>query len=243
MTTIENVDTVVIGAGHAGLAVSRLLTEAGHDHVVLDRGRVGERWRTERWDSLHLLTPAWMTRLPGWSVRSAANPDGFLPAGGVRLHLERYAASFGAPVVGGTTCCQVVRSGRRRATRSSPTGAAGGLATSSSRPARTATPHVPAAWPATPSRVLTSNRYRNPGRSPRAASSWWAPRRRACRSPTSLPRRTATWSLAVGRHTRMPRRYRGMDAFWWLETIGRLARTIDDDAAIRTPPDGSRRCS
>ena len=51
MTTIEKVDTVVIGAGHAGLAVCRLLTEAGHDHVVLDRGRVGERWRTERWDS------------------------------------------------------------------------------------------------------------------------------------------------------------------------------------------------
>ena len=65
MTTIEKVDTVVIGAGHAGLAVSRLLTDAGRDHVVLDRGRIGERWRTERWDSLHLLTPSWMTRLPG----------------------------------------------------------------------------------------------------------------------------------------------------------------------------------
>ena len=54
----DSVDTVVIGAGHAGLAVSRLLTDAGREHVVLDRGRVGERWRTERWDSLHLLTPA-----------------------------------------------------------------------------------------------------------------------------------------------------------------------------------------
>ena len=59
----------MIGAGHAGLAVSRLLTEAGREHVVLDRGRVAERWRTERWDSLHLLTPNWMTRLPGWHYR------------------------------------------------------------------------------------------------------------------------------------------------------------------------------
>ena len=67
--TVDTIDTVVIGAGHAGLAVSRLLTDAGREHVVLDRGRIGERWRTERWDSLHLLTPSWMTRLPGWSYR------------------------------------------------------------------------------------------------------------------------------------------------------------------------------
>ena len=63
---VMRIDTVIVGAGHAGLAVSRLLTDAGRDHVVLDRGRVAERWRTERWDSLHLLTPNWMTRLPGW---------------------------------------------------------------------------------------------------------------------------------------------------------------------------------
>ena len=77
MTTI---DTVVIGAGHAGLAVSKLLTDAGREHVVLDRGRIGDRWRTERWDSLHLLTPSWMTRLPGWSY-AGPDPDGYLSVG------------------------------------------------------------------------------------------------------------------------------------------------------------------
>ena len=76
---MHTVDTVVIGAGHAGLAVSRLLTSAGREHVVLDRGRVGERWRSERWDSLHLLTPNWMTRLPGWYY-TGPDPDGFLSA-------------------------------------------------------------------------------------------------------------------------------------------------------------------
>ena len=96
------IDTVVIGAGHAGLAVSRLLTEAGREHVVLDRGRVGERWRTERWDSLHLLTPNWMTRLPGWSY-GGSEPEGYMSARRLVRHLERYAASFAAPVVGGTT--------------------------------------------------------------------------------------------------------------------------------------------
>ena len=99
---MNTVDTVVIGAGHAGLAVSRLLTEAGRDHVVLDRGRVAERWRTERWDSLHLLTPNWMTRLPGWQ-HDGADPDGFMSASRFVRYLERYAESFDSPVVGGTT--------------------------------------------------------------------------------------------------------------------------------------------
>ena len=64
---MPTIDTVVIGAGQAGLAVSRCLTDRGVDHVVLERGRVAERWRSERWDSLRLLTPNWMSRLPGWS--------------------------------------------------------------------------------------------------------------------------------------------------------------------------------
>src|SRR6478672_10667734 len=108
---MASIDTVVIGAGHAGLAVSRLLTSAGHDHVVLDRGQVGERWRTERWDSLHLQTPSWMTRLPGWGYEGP-NPDGYLSAGAFVHHLEAYAASFGAPLVTGTTVEQVRVSGR-----------------------------------------------------------------------------------------------------------------------------------
>ena len=97
MTTEHSVDTVVVGAGHAGLAVSRLLSSAGREHVVLERGRVGERWRSERWDSLHLLTPNWMTRLPGWYY-AGPDPEGFQSAGTFARHLGRYAASFAAPV-------------------------------------------------------------------------------------------------------------------------------------------------
>jgi putative flavoprotein involved in K+ transport len=100
------VDTIIVGAGHAGLAVSRLLTDAGHDHVVLDRGRVAERWRTERWDSLHLLTPNWMTRLPGWCY-TGADPDGYLSSAELIQHLERYAASFRAPVIQHTNVVEI----------------------------------------------------------------------------------------------------------------------------------------
>ena len=63
---MQRTDTIIVGAGQAGLAVSNLLTRAGRDHVLFERGRVGERWRSERWESLRLLTPNWMTRLPGW---------------------------------------------------------------------------------------------------------------------------------------------------------------------------------
>src|SRR4051812_29743167 len=99
MTAAHTTDTVVIGAGHAGLAVSRLLERAGREHVVLDGGRVGERWRTARWDSLHLLTPNWMTRLPGSSPEG--DPEAYLPVGRFVRRLEEYAASFDAPVVSG----------------------------------------------------------------------------------------------------------------------------------------------
>ena len=109
------IDTLIVGAGHAGLAVSRLLTAAGHDHVVLDRGRIAERWRSERWDSLHLLTPNWMTRLPGWCY-SGTDPDGYLSSAELVGHLERYAASFESPLITDTAVLQIEEAnGPRRA--------------------------------------------------------------------------------------------------------------------------------
>ena len=69
--------SVVIGAGQAGLAMSRCLTDRGVSHVVLERGRIGERWRSERWDSLRLLTPNWQSRLPGFRYEGP-DPDGYM---------------------------------------------------------------------------------------------------------------------------------------------------------------------
>src|SRR3954463_7762925 len=90
-------DTLILGGGQAGLALSRCLTARGRDHLVLERGRIAQRWRSERWDSLHLLTPNWMTRLPGWSYEGP-DPDGFMAASELAVFLDRYAASFDAPV-------------------------------------------------------------------------------------------------------------------------------------------------
>ena len=95
-------NTVVIGGGQAGLAMSRCLREQGVKHVVLERGRVGERWRSERWDSLRLLTPNWHSRLPHWHYKGD-DPDGYMTTKEFIDHLERYARSFDAPVHSGTT--------------------------------------------------------------------------------------------------------------------------------------------
>src|SRR6185437_4901303 len=104
MTTV---DTLIIGAGQAGLALSRLLAEAGRDHVVLERGRVGERWRSERWDSLALLTPNWANRLP--HDDAPADPDRYASGDDFVSALEGYARSFGAPVHERTTVTAVER--------------------------------------------------------------------------------------------------------------------------------------
>ena len=175
MTTI---DTVVVGAGHAGLAVSRLLTGAGRDHVVIERGRIAERWRSERWDSLHLLTPRWMTRLPGWRY-CGPDPDGFMPAHELVDHLEKYAAATAEPVASGEEVEEVSasRDGYRVMTTSRwwqarnvviATGATG-----QPRLPPTIDQLGPRIW------MLTSSRYRNPDR-PGVCSSW-AHQHPACR--------------------------------------------------------------
>ena len=99
--------TVVIGAGHAGLAMSRRLTERSIDHMVLERGEVANSWRTQRWPSLRLLTPNWQTRLPGYHP-AGDDPDGFMPVAEVVVTLSNYARHIGAPVRTATTV-QTVR--------------------------------------------------------------------------------------------------------------------------------------
>ena len=102
--------TVIVGAGHCGLAMSRCLAARSIDHVVLERGQVANSWRTQRWDSLRLLTPNWMTRLPGYGYHGA-DPDGYLRARQVTAMLEDYAGASAAPVLAGTTVSSVRAAG------------------------------------------------------------------------------------------------------------------------------------
>jgi putative flavoprotein involved in K+ transport len=231
------IDTVIVGAGHAGLAVSHLLTDAGRDHVVLDRGGVAERWRSERWDSLHLLTPNWMTRLPGWCY-SGPDPDGYLSAAELVRYLERYAASFRAPVISDTTVVEISETRgpgcvRFRVSTDNGTWHARHVVVATGPHGR---PYLPSGLSGISSRmeVLTASSYRNPDTFPPGGVLVVGASASGVQIADEVSRAGREVAIAVGRHTRMPRRYRGMDSFWWLEATGRLARTIDEMPDIAT---------
>ena len=105
---IEHVTTVVIGAGHAGLATSRCLSERSIDHVVVERGEVANSWRRERWDSLRLLTPNWQSQLPGHRYEGN-DPDGYMTAAEVVEFVSGYAVATSASRGQGSTCGEGVR--------------------------------------------------------------------------------------------------------------------------------------
>jgi putative flavoprotein involved in K+ transport len=86
---VQTITVTIVGAGPAGLAMSHCLSERSIDHVVLERSEVANSWRTERWDSLRLLTPNWLTRLPGWTY-SGDDPDGYMAASEVVEFLDAW---------------------------------------------------------------------------------------------------------------------------------------------------------
>src|SRR3982750_293866 len=92
----EQIETVIIGGGHGSPALSYWLSKRGHEHVILERGRLVERWRSERWDSLTLLTPNWASALPG-AGHPGTDPDAFASRDELVEYFDRYAASFHAP--------------------------------------------------------------------------------------------------------------------------------------------------
>ena len=229
---MPRVETVIVGAGQAGLALSRALTRLGRGHVVLERGRVGERWRSERWDSLALLTPNWLSRLPG--APEHADPDGFLRREELVSYLERYARSFGAPVHEGVTVLRV--SPGFRVETDAGTWWADNVVVASGA---CDVPVLPAAAAATPVPGLHAAAYRNPAALPDGAILVVGAGPSGQQIALELRRAGREVLLSAGRHVRMPRRYRGRDAFAWLEEIGQLATTIDempDAAAARRAP-------
>ena len=227
MNPFQDIDTLVIGAGQAGLAVSRQLTARGRDHVVLERGRVGQRWRTETWDSLHLLTPNWFNTLPAWSYRGP-DPDGFMPAERFAEHLEGYARSFTAPVVEHTAVELVRRRGDRfEVLTDAASWRADNVVVATGWCDRPAIPKI-AATAAGQIHQLAPAAYRNPGDLPDGAILVVGASATGVQLADELRAAGREVTVAVGSHSRMPRRYRGMDAFWWLERIGSLSKTIDE---------------
>ena len=208
--------TVVIGAGHAGLAVSHFLTRRSIDHVVLERGEVANSWRTQRWDSLRLLTPNWQSRLPGFAY-DGDDPDGFMTMPEVIGFIDRYAATSQAPVRTHTTVSSVrpgldgyqVVTDQGTWETSTVMLASGGFTQA----------NVPALAAEIPDRVamVTPLAYRNPGQLPEGGVLVIGASATGIQVAEEIHRSGRPVTLAVGEHVRMPRTYRGRDVMWWLD--------------------------
>ena len=235
---MRTIDTLVIGAGQAGLAMSRCLAERGVDHVVLERGRVAERWRTERWDSLRLLSPNWMTRLPGWTY-AGPDPHGFMTAGEVVTYLAGYATASDAPVVEDSAVLDLGLAGDGFAvTTTDQTWHAAHVVMATGWCDQPAVPALAATLDPAITQVVPS-RYRNPRELPDGGVLVVGASATGAQLANELAAAGRRVVLAVGRHSRLPRNYRGMDIFWWLQRIGTFDRTIDelpDPVAARREP-------
>jgi putative flavoprotein involved in K+ transport len=237
MRAPRQTDTLVIGAGQAGLSLSRQLARAGHQHAVLDRGRIGERWRSERWDSLNLLTPNSLNRLDGAAPHS--DPSGYLGRAAFVDYLRRYADAVGAPVHEHVTVRAVERSGA--AFRVDTDGGSWQARNVVVATGDSADPRIPPVAASAPRDLLQihTNRYRNPAALPPGGILVVGAGPSGQQIAAELRRAKRPVVLAVGRHARMMRRYRGHDIFHWLRELGDLERTIDEvpdpAASTRTP--------
>jgi putative flavoprotein involved in K+ transport len=220
--------TIVIGAGHAGLAVSKLLTERGVEHAVLERSRVASRWRDERWDAFTIQAPNWCNWLPGWRY-TGPDPEGFMNRDQTVAYIEDYARSFDAPVREGTEVS---------ALRPAPGGGFQLTTSQGDLQARSVvvatgpfqTPRIPSWASSLPGDVtqMHSNRYRAPGLLPEGAVLIIGSGQSGQQIAEDLLEHGRTVYLSTGSHVRSPRRYRGRDFYFWRELGGWYERTAED---------------
>jgi putative flavoprotein involved in K+ transport len=224
---LERTTTVVIGAGHAGLAASHNLSSRAIDHVVLERGEVANSWRRERWDSLRLLTPNWQSRLPGFAY-DGQDPDGYMTMGEVVSFIDRFAGLVDAPVRTGTTVTSV----RRTDDGYLVTTDQGSFACRTVVIASGACnlPAVPRLAEAVPSGVeqVTTFDYRGAEALPDGGVLVVGASATGVQLAAEIQRSGRPVALSTGEHVRMPRMYRGRDVLWWMDSTGVWDQRYDE---------------
>lgn len=230
------VDVVVIGAGHAGLAMSHFLSRSSIDHVVLERGEVANSWRQERWDSLRLLTPNWQSRLPDYGY-TGDDPNGYMTMPEVVRFIDEYATFIKSPVRTGTTVLSVSAAddGYRVVTnRGNWLCRAVVIATGAHN-----VPAIPAISLPESVRSMTPHEYRSPAQLDDRAVLVVGASATGVQLADEIQRSGRRVMLAVGEHIRMPRVYRGLDIQWWLDALGILDERydeVDDIVRVRRVP-------
>jgi putative flavoprotein involved in K+ transport len=221
----EQIATVIIGGGQSGLAMSHHLSQFGREHLVLERRRIAERWRSERWDSLTFQSPNWNLQLPGFALRTRA-PDAFAPRDDVVRFIESYAAFIRAPLRSGVAVDAVRR--KPGSTRLMIETAAGLI---EAKNVVIAT--GPYQMPINPLPIaratlhLHSSHYRNPESLPAGAILVIGTGNSGCQIAEELCNAGRRVYLSVSRHRRAPRRYRGKDYVWWQKQLGEADTTVE----------------
>lgn len=229
--SIKETEVLVVGAGQAGVAMSEHLSQHGIEHVVLERARIAERWRSERWDSLVANGPAWHDRFPGMEFADVA-PDGFPTKEQVAEYLSSYAQKYNAPIRCGVDVTSVTKK----------TGAQGfrvetSEGTIDARFVVAATgpfqkPVFPALVPADAGITqIHSSAYRNPGQLPDGATMVIGAGSSGVQIAREIARSGRRTYLSVGPHDRPPRSYRGRDFVWWLGVLNKWD--------MSAPPEGA----
>jgi putative flavoprotein involved in K+ transport len=228
---LEQVEVVVVGAGQAGVAMSEHLTKAGVSHVVLERDRIAERWRSERWDSLVANGPAWHDRFPGLEFEDY-EPDAFVPKEAVADYFVAYAQKFNAPIRTGVEVKSVTRASTDAGFRVETSA---GEIQASYVVAATGPFQKPAIPPVVPTDVsihqLHSSDYHNSAQLPEGAVLVVGAGSSGVQIAADLRKAGREVYLSVGEHDRPPRRYRGRDNVWWLGVLGKWD--------LATPPAGA----
>lgn len=228
---MKRIDVVVIGAGQAGLAMSRSLTVRDIPHVVLERARIGERWRSERWHSLRLVTPASHSALPGLPhVR--ADGGSFLPAADLADYLDTYARRIHAPVYPYSAVIRLeARTGGYRTTTASEAWQSRAVVIASGD---CDTPRRPAcADVLSPAIVeIVPRDYRSPDQLPDGGVLIVGASSTGVQLAEEIHASGRPVTIAVGTHTRLPRRYRGLDIFAAMDVAGLLDDLAEGNPAI-----------
>jgi putative flavoprotein involved in K+ transport len=235
---MDRTDVIIIGAGQAGLAMSRALSIRGIDHVVLERGRVGERWHSERWKSLHLLTTSAYSALPGLP-HAGVDPERFLLAADFARYLDRYAAAFAVPVVAGAGVTAVDPSyGGYQVATSEQCWYARAVVIATGACDVPYRPSQAAGLPVSIEQVFPAD-YRAPEDLPAGNVLVVGASSTGVQLAEEIHRSGRSVTLAVGDHTRMVRRYRGRDIFERMDAAGMLDDPADErgnlTAARRQP--------